>query len=129
MDEVKFSDYVDAKMLVQPKRYNAIKLEKTIRKNIIVAANKHDGVKKITQTSKCWMSKEIKEAIAKRNKLRKSRGTNRSEWIKSCQEVSKMIHNRRKDLWKKYVEELDIQTNPSEVWKTIRNMDGRHPPE
>ena len=105
----------------------ATKLEKTLRKKILSAARTHIGTKKVSNTAKGWMTPEIKEAISKRNKLRKTRGSNREAWIQAGHEVAEMIRQKRQDMWKEYVEGLDPKDNPAQVWKTIRSMDGRHP--
>ena len=103
-------------------------VEESIRKTILKAAGSHVGKKKITITAKCWMTPEIKEGIRIRNDLGKNIGGNRQEWIGACKKVSEMIREEKSERWAEYVESIDAKTNPKEVWKTVRNLDGRRPP-
>ena len=99
------------------------KIEKKFRKTILKAANNHVGKKKITPDTKCWLSKSIKIAIDKRNKMRDLRShtqEDRDRWVAACQEVAEMIREEKEKKWKDYVEELDRTTNTRKVWRTIR---------
>jgi hypothetical protein len=126
-----FREEVERKL---PKNYegkNLNKLEKILRKTIIKAANKHVKKKEITRDSKPVISKEIKEKIRERNKLRKNITTEpegRKKWIESCKMVNELIRKEKEESWKEYVVSLDAKTNPKDVWKTIRNLDGRYSP-
>ena len=91
------------------------------------AAKKHVTKKKVTSTTRTDLTPEIKEAIKRRNQLRKTRAANRKEWVKSCHEVTDMIKENREKNWKEYVGNLDMSTNPSQVWRTIHNMEGKYP--
>ena len=39
-----------------------------------------------------------------------------------------MIRKDKEEKWKEYVDDLDTKTNPREVWRAIRNLDGRYAP-
>ena len=99
------------------------KLEKIIKK----AALKHVTKKKVDNRVKPGLTPEIKEAIKKRNQLRKTVATNRKEWVEACNDVREMIKENREKNWKEYVEKLDMSTNPSLVWRTIHSMEGKFP--
>jgi ribonuclease HI/exonuclease III len=105
------------------------KLEKKLRKHITKAANKHVRKKKITQDSKCWLTPTIKTAIAERNGLQKTIGTTRDQWTAACARVSNLVTEEKRKRWKEYVESLDRTTDSRKVWRTIRAMDGRNPPQ
>ena len=107
------------------RKKTTLKLEKTLRKIIIKAANKHIGKKKVNNKSRAWMTKDIKEAIGQRNTLRKTATRNREEWIEACRKVSSMIKEEKSRQWKAYVEKIDESTSNTQVWKTIRSLDGR----
>ena len=111
------------------KKTNVNKLEKRLRKAILKAANKHVKKKKITTRTKPGLTPEIKEAIKERNKLRETRAANRREWVDACNKVRAMRKETREKQWKEYVESLDLKTNPSQVWRTIRSMEGKIPPK
>ena len=105
------------------------KLEKKFRKLITNAANKNIGKKKISNNTKPWMTTKIKESIKVRNELRKTVQQNRGEWIQACRNTADLISNRKKETWKEYVESISATSSSAQIWKTIRSMDGRRPPE
>ena len=76
-DWSKYSEAVERRLPKVFKDKSVKKLERIIRKAILKAAKKHIGKKKVTSHSKPWFTKEIKDAIKKRNKLRKDLGKNR----------------------------------------------------
>ena len=127
-DWEKYSQEVESSI---PKEYSKMKinkLERKLRKAMLEAAKNHVGKKKVTQNSKPWMTDEIKEAIRERNQLRKTVGQNREEWIEACRNTASMIANRKKELWTEYVDLITETTDSTQVWKTIRSIDGRRPP-
>ena len=75
------------------------------------------------------MTPDIKDAIRTRNELRKTIGQNREEWIAACKATSEMITKKKRQVWKEYVESITATTESTRVWKTIRRMDGRRPPD
>ena len=105
------------------------KLEKKFRKLITNAANKNIGKKKISNNTKPWMTTKIKDSIKVRNELRKTVQQNRGEWIQACRNTADLISNRKKETWKEYVESISATSSSAQIWKTIRSMDGRRPPE
>ena len=110
-------------------RTNINRLEKKLRKAIIKSANKNVGKKKVSYQAKPWMTPEIKDAIKTRNELRKTVSQNREEWIKACRDTSELITNKKKEVWKEYVESINVTSSSAEIWKTVRNMDGRRAPD
>ena len=122
-----FRDKVENDLPTEYKKKSTHKLEKILRKTITNAANKHIGTKASSVNTNGGHSDAIKEEIEIRNKLRmkvKEAG-GRARWIKKCREVKEMIRKEKEDNWKEYVDTLDTKTNCKEVWKTIRNIDGR----
>jgi hypothetical protein len=114
-----------------PEEYSEMstnELEEELRRVIMEAANQHVGHKKIKPDDKVWMTAEVKEAIKRRNELRKNIAGNREEWIKASREVSEKIKEEKERRWKASGEDLERKTNPKVVWNTIRNMDGRRAP-
>ena len=90
------------------------KMWKALRKIITKAANKWIGKKKCKPRNKPWLTSEIKE----RNRLKKnitSNQENRKKWIEKCQEISKLILENKQELWKQYVDKLDMKTKPTDV--------------
>ena len=50
------------------------------------------------------------------------------QWRAACIEVYELIRAEKEKKWKEFVEELDCNTGVKDVWRTIRNIDGRNPP-
>ena len=94
------------------------KLEKKLRKAMTNSANKNIGKKEITTKSKPWKTSEIKDAIAKRNELRKTVAQNRKEWIDACKTTSELVKKRKQETWKEHVETIThTQLAPSKYGK------------
>ena len=102
-------------------------METDLREMMFQTAEKHLGKRKITNKTKPWLTPEIKAEIKKRNELRKTISINRKEWTGACRRVAELVKEEKQKRWKEYVEQLDMKTNPKQVWQTIRGMDGRHP--
>ena len=111
------------------RRKNINKLEKRIRKTILKAANKYVGKKKCSPSNKTWMTEPIKEAIHERNQLRNRMPESRAEWIEACRRTATLVKEEKEKQWKEYVEEVDKDTDGRKIWRTIRAMDGRMPPQ
>ena len=124
-----FAVDVEKNLPKNPDKLDINRLEKKFRKSILKSAKKNIGRKKIDQKTKSWMTADIKEAIKARNELRKTVGQNRKEWIEACKSTAEMIVKRKRQVWKEYVEGITATTESTQVWKTIRGMDGRRPPD
>ena len=127
-DCTKFAEEVESKTPVNYRKKNINKIEKLLRKAILKAANKHIRKKKITETTKCYLTEEIREEIKKRNQLRKTVAVNREEWIESCKKVAELIKKENSDRWKEYVSELNRKSDSREIFKTVRAIDGKNLP-
>ena len=125
----KYAEAVDKQLPTYYKRMNLNKLEKRFRKTLLKAAKTHIGKKKIDNRSKSIFTKEIKEAIHERNRLKDTLGGNRGEWLKACDKTREMIKEEKTKRWKEYVESLDATTPSTEIWNAIRNLDGRRKPQ
>jgi ribonuclease HI/exonuclease III len=110
------------------KKKSLHKLEKFFRKTIMQAAKSKIGKKKIDNNTKPHLTTEIKEKIKERNRLRKNFKENRARWVQMCTEVKDLIRAEKEKKWRNFIEEIDCNTRVKEVWRTIRNIDGRNPP-
>ena len=128
-DWEKFTNEIEQKIPQNFKRMSVNKLEKKLRKTILKSAKDHIGKKKITQHTKAWLTPEIKESIKKRNELRKTVAQNRTEWIEACKSTAELITEKKKELWKEYVDGISATTSSIQIWRTIKGMDGRRPPD
>ena len=109
---------------------NARKIATILRKAIIKSAHTNIGKKKVgSNNNKPWLTKDIKSKIKERNELRRNiNSENREKWLKLCREVNDDIREEKTRLWHEYVSKLDMRKKPKEVWRTIRNLDGKNPP-
>ena len=125
-----FREAVEAQLPTRYERKNTSKLEKMLRRAITKAAKEHIGVKKVGKDSRPAITKEIKLAMEERNRLRRDykKEGGRHKWIEKCKEVNSMIRKEKEERWKEYVSELDTKTDSRQVWRTIRNLDGRVAP-
>jgi hypothetical protein len=78
----------------------------------------------MAKVRKPWMSREIREALARRNRLRHTVGENREEWLESCRVVRSLIEESRKRKWSEFVESLDSAADSRKVWKVVRGLSG-----
>ena len=124
-----FTNEIESNIPTRYKQKNANKLEKKLRKIITAAANKHIRKKKISNTTKTGLTPELKDAVHKRNRLRVDRKNKRKEWVEAAKEVIELTKTERERKWKEYVSTLDMKTDPTQVWRTIHNLEGKHPPK
>lgn len=90
---------------------------------MIKAGNIHVG--KVTpRTREEWVSPAVKTAIKKRNQLRRNIGEKRAEWIAACREVTELIREAKEAAWVEFVEDLQHDTDPAEIWRTIKSLSG-----
>ena len=122
-----FRKQVEEELPITYTKKSTMKLEKILRKTITAAAEKHIGKKVNMIDGKPGYSKKVREEIEKRNRLkgRVREPGGRARWRDKCREVKKLIKEEKQNNWKEYVEGLDTKTNCKQVWKTIRNLDGR----
>ena len=130
LKNAKYEEFREQVEETLPERYeekSLHKLEKILRKKITEAAEKHIGKKAYKRDAVPGLTKEVKKEIEVRNQLKKKSKEEggRRKWIDKCKEVNEMIRKEKAESWKEYVDGLDTKTNCKQVWKTIRNLDGR----
>ena len=127
-DWAKFTEAVEQKIPAKYDKKNINKVEKILRKAITKAANKYIKKKKVTDSTKCYLTKEIRAEIKKRNTLRKTVAANRDEWIESCKNVAKMIKEKKSNRWKDYLTRINGKSDSREIFRTVRAIDGKYVP-
>ena len=129
-DLVKFSEQVEKDLPERYEKKNLNKLEKILRKTITKAATTHVRKKLVKPSTVTYVNEDIKEMVKERNALRKDfkEGEKRQEWLKKCAEVREAVRKEKEERWKEYVDTLEATTNSREVWRTIRNIDGKNAP-
>ena len=72
--------------------------------------------------TRSYLTKEIKEAIAKRNKMKKYvNANNREEYQKACSDTKEMITDEKSKRWKEYVSKLVATTSSAQGWGHNKN--------
>jgi len=127
-DWKKFGEGTDRGIPTYYRKLGINRLEKKIRKSILRAAQINIGRKKVDNKSNPFFTKEIKEAINERNRLKKTIGTTKEAWMEASERTKEMIREEKSRRWKEYIEGIDPTTSPTEIWRTIRNLDGRRKP-
>ena len=94
--------------------------------SIIKAATEHIGTVKITKNCKEWMSREIREAVKDRNRLRRQVSTRRTDWIEACRVVQALIKESKEKKWFDFLSDVSSSSDPNKIWETIRSLSGRN---
>ena len=89
--------------------------------SILAAAEKHIGRVAVRSTNKPWMTPPLRAAIKRRNRLRRARDPG---WINACQEVREMTLQAKTEKWEDFLESLDLHTDSSKVWRTVKSLSG-----
>ena len=92
---------------------------------ILNSASIHIGKVKITKNSKGWMSKEIREAVKVRNRLRRQVRTKRREWMEATSTVRTLITESKQNKWKDFLSDASSSSDPNKIWATIKSLSGR----
>ena len=71
------------------------------------------------------MSRDIREAVKRRNALRRDITNKRAEWIDACMTVRDMIRESKENRWKEFLEDFDSSSNPHKIWCIINSLNGR----
>ena len=69
-----------------------------------------------------WMSRDIREAVKRRNALRRDITSKRAEWIEACMTVRDMVRESKENRWKEFLEDFDSSSNPHKIWSTIKSL-------
>ena len=99
-------------------------LTTTFQQIIVDTAKRMVGRVKPGKRARPWMTPKVREAIRIRNKLRKTIGTQRTEWIEACKNAQDTIREAKADAWKKVLEECSTSPDDAKMWKTIRQLKG-----
>ena len=91
---------------------------------MVDTARKTVGKVKPGKRPRPWMTPKVREAIRQRNKLRRSIGTQRTEWLDACKTAQDAIREAKADIWRRVLEESSNSPDDSKLWKTIKSLKG-----
>ena len=92
---------------------------------LIEVANKCIGKTKIPGRRKPWMSEPLRDAIKKRNRLRRNLRDNREEWIAANKEVQEIAKAEKERSWKEFVEEIGAAEDQTKIWRVLKSLSGK----
>ena len=123
-----FAESVDEAVTVAPAAIHESSLDsrsKFLNMVMIDAANKAIGKVKCSVNGKEWMSRDIREAVKRRNAMRREITNKRAEWVEACMTVRDMIREITENRWKEFLEDSDSSSNTHTIWSTIKSLSGR----
>ena len=86
------------------------------------AAKKNVGKTKPGKVS--WVTPAVRDAIKKRNKLRKNVSNNRKEWLDACQEARMAINHAKEEAWRGVLEDSSTTGDDRKLWRVIKPLNG-----
>ena len=90
---------------------------------IIKTADRYVGKTKPRRNTRPCLTPAVKEAISKRNELRKNVNQHREEWLEACGKAQEAINTAKEESWKDL---LATATNEKEgkIWSVIKSLKG-----
>ena len=82
------------------------------------------GMTRTKGEGRCWMTPALRDSIAARNRLGRSIGANREQWLEACQEVRRLTREAKEASWRSFVDSLGSEANSSRAWGVIRSLRG-----
>ena len=76
----------------------------------------------------CYLSDSVKAQIKTRNRLRRSIGTHRKEWLEACRGVREAIAEERQKSWTAFIQETEFSSDPSKLWRVFHAIGDSTPP-
>ena len=73
------------------------------------------------------MSRDIRNAIKYRNRLRRDIASNRMEWVTACRNVQTLIPDSKEAKWREFISSADLSSNPNKIWTTVKSLSGKSP--
>ena len=88
-----------------------------------LGSRKHVAKTKSSVLKYSCLTPGVRQAIRKRNSLRKNVGRNREEWLEACRNIQTEVTKSREDSWR---ELLESATNEDEgkLWSVIKSLKG-----
>ena len=123
-EEVDEAILAESSSLIQP---SLDARSKFLTSAILKAATSTIGKIKRSKNGKEWLTRDIREAVKRRNCLRKEISSKRREWVESCKTVREMIKASKEDRWKSFLEDSESSADPYKIWATIKSLSGRSP--
>ncbi len=90
------------------------------------AADKSIPTKILRKGSKPFWDEEMKTLAQRRNTCRRDMKEHREEWMRLNREMTEKMIEKKRQIWRKYVEEMPKGADNKDVWRTISRLDGKN---
>ncbi len=91
----------------------------------LLAANKlHVGKSKAGRYTKAWSASELREAIKKRNALRRTITDNRTECLGLSAATCKLLEEGHHKKWEEFLADLQNKPGLTRTWRTTKSLYG-----
>ncbi len=87
-------------------------------------AKLHVEKSKAGQYTKPWSTPKLREAIEKRNALRRTVADKRAEYLEACAATRNLSEESRQKKWEEFLADLENNPDLARTWKTIKSLSG-----
>ena len=119
-----FSTAVEMAVSNMESEINICDMVSEFQKALIDAGKRFVGTVKPGRRKKTWETPTVREAIRRRNRLRKQITTRRKEWMEACRLAQETINEAKTDAWRKVLQDSTNSQDDSKMWKVIKNLNG-----
>ena len=122
---VNWQDYrqqMELEMSDLPEEQNLKKRLTRLTNLIIKTAEKYVGKTKPRRNTRPCLTPAVKDAIRKRNELRKNVNLHREEWLEACGKVQEAINTAKEESWRDLLASTTNEEN--RIWSVIRSLKG-----
>ena len=127
VDWTAFAEAVDSELdsfVPHSHGHSTSTLSTFFQKCLLRAAEKHVGKTRHSNSSRSWLTPDVRAAIRRRNLLRRNIHLHRREWIDACAEVKKKVLEAKEKSWSEFLDQVAVDPDPSKVWRVIRSLSG-----
>ena len=110
---------------------NSSKLDVNLRimnEAVCKSAKLHIGLERKGKKNRSLMTAQIKQLCSVRNQLGHQVPRDKHAWVTACKAVVSAVDEERERRWKEFLGELNLQSDPTKAWGTIRALDGQFRP-
>ena len=119
-----FCEFVEERIDQIPKDASLKERNSQFTELMIKAGLVHVGKSKPRNNRFQWYTPAVRTAIKKRNKLRREVKEKREEWLKATVEARELINEAKEQSWIDFLDELEVNPDPTKVWSIIRSLSG-----
>ena len=119
-----FSEEVDRRMEQLPVENNISLRVARFNTTLTEVADTHVGKTKPRRSAKQWMTPHVRAKVRTRNRLRRTIGQNREEWIAACQDANEAINEAKDASWRDFLADAVTDANDTKLWGIVHSLNG-----